>query len=98
MTQNETETTTEATIYSHRTGLTELEEGDKIVFGEDADHGEEKHTIVDIEGAEEPSDIRVKVHEDGAGSDGYMMWTLQEIEGATESNDAHIERDGETIA
>jgi len=99
MTENGTETTTEVTIYSHRTGLTELREGDKIVFGEDADHGEGTYTITNIELAEHQSDIRVMVKdwESESGLDEYK-WTLQEIEGATESNDAHIERDGEMIA
>lgn len=95
MTQNETDTTeAQPVIHSHRTGLTKLEEGDKIVFGEDADHGEETYTITSVD---EPDDL-IKVHEDGEGSDGYDVWKLSEIEGATESNDAHIERDGETIA
>jgi hypothetical protein len=93
MTDNETDTT-EATIYSHRTGLTELEDGDKIVFGEDADHGEETWTITSVD---EPDDL-IKVHEDGEGTSGYDVWKLSDIERATESNDAHVERDGETIA
>jgi len=94
MTENETETTTEVTIYSHRTGITELKDGDKIVFGEDADYGAATFTITSVG---EPDDL-IKVHEDGEGSDGYDVWKLSEIEGATESNDAHIERDGEMIA
>jgi len=93
MTENETDTT-EATIYSHRTGLTELEDGDKIVFGEDADYGEETYTIISVD---KPDDL-IKVHKDGEDHKGYSMWRLSEIEGATESNDAHIERDGEMIA
>jgi len=94
MTQNETETTTEATIYSHRTGITELQDGDKIEFGEGADYGEETWTITSVD---EPDEL-VKAHKGGEGSDGYEVWTLSEIETATESNDAKITRDGETIA
>ena len=90
----QTETTTEATIYSQRTGITELQEGDKIEFGEDADHGEETWTITSVD---EPDDL-IKAHNDGEGSDGYEVWTLSEIEGATESNDAKITRDGEVVA
>jgi hypothetical protein len=93
------EDTTEATIYSHRTGITELQEGDKVVFGEDADHGAGRYTITNIELAEHQSDIRVIVKdwESESGLDEYK-WSLSDIEGATESNDAHIERDGETVA
>ena len=81
-----------ATIHSHRTGLSDIEVGDRLEFGEGADFGAAEYQILQID-----EDI---VHVRDVDPDGHTdeTWTLEEIERATESNDLRVTRDGELVA
>lgn len=81
-----------ATINSHRTGLSDIQVGDRLEFGEDSDLGASEYQILQID------DDLVHVRATDPDEHTDEAWTVGEIETATESNDLQITRDGELVA
>lgn len=80
------------TIHSHRTGLSDIQVGDRLEFGDGADLGAAEYQIIEID-----DDL---VHVRAVDPDKHTdeAWTAAEIETATESNDLRITRDGDVVA
>lgn len=87
------------TVNSHRTGLTDVEVGDHVVFGADADRGPEEWVYEGIKEQGDDPFMQFRRLDDGRSHSGERdLWYASQLEEALSSNGARVERDREVVA